>query len=132
MKEITPYVKVRVFYGPQLTYDKEQMKSSIYEKLIENNIDTSKVSLFYNDRSYGAIQDPGAIFLRNGKGQLAILDFKIIHPDKRAEEIDRNVAAKLYLPTIPQKLFLKEAGGKLTAREHYYLLNQLNWTETNQ
>lgn len=30
MKEITPYVKVRLFYGPQLTYDKEQMKSRIY------------------------------------------------------------------------------------------------------
>ena len=65
MKEITPNVKVRLFYGPQLSYNKEQIKKRIYQKLLENNIDTSRVELFYNDKDYGAIQDPGPIFLRN-------------------------------------------------------------------
>jgi len=100
MKEITPNVKIRLFYGPQLSCNKEQMENRIYQKLLGNNIDTSRVILFYNDKSYGAIQDPGPVFLRNGKGELAVADFKFIHPDKSSEAIDRNVAAKLNLPTI--------------------------------
>jgi hypothetical protein len=56
IKEITPYCKVRLFYGPQLTYTKKQMKSRIYDKLVENKIDTSRVS--GNEIKYGAIQDP--------------------------------------------------------------------------
>ncbi|MGI8601142.1 MAG: agmatine deiminase family protein [Chitinophagaceae bacterium] len=104
IKEITPAVKVRLFYGPQLSFNKEQMESRIYQKLLENNIDTSRVTLFYDDIGYGAIQDPGPIFLRNGKGELAIADFKFIHPDTRSEAIDRNVAAKLNVPTISSNM----------------------------
>lgn len=104
MKEITPAVKVRLFYGPQLSFNKEQMGSRIYQKLLENNIDTSRVTLFYDGKGYGAIQDPGPIFLRNGKGELAIADFKFIHPDKRSEAIDRNVAAQLNVPTISSNM----------------------------
>jgi agmatine deiminase len=104
MKEITPAVKVRLFYGPQLSFNKEQMESRIYQKLLENNIDTSRVTLFYNDKGFGAIQDPGPIFLRNGIGELAIADFKFIHPDKRSEAIDRNVASKLNVPTISSNM----------------------------
>lgn len=100
MKEITPYVKVRLFYSEQLTYTKEQIEIRIYEKLIEHEIDTSRVTLFYNEKGYGAIQDPGPIFLRNDKGELAVADFNFIHPDKRAEAIDRNVAVHFHLPTI--------------------------------
>lgn len=104
MKEITPSVKVRLFYGLQLSYNKEQMEKRIYQKLLENSIDTSRVELFYNDKDYGAIQDPGPIFLRNENGEFAIADFKFIHPDKRSEAIDRNVAAKLNLPTISSNM----------------------------
>jgi agmatine deiminase len=121
MKEITPYAKVRLFYGPQLTYDKEQMKSRIYEKLIENKIDTSRVSLFYNEKSYGAIQDPGPVFLRNSKGQLALTDFKFIHPDKRSEAIDRNIAAVLNLPVIASDM-VSEGGAWQTNSKGTILL----------
>jgi len=109
MKEITPEVKVRLFYGPQLSYNKEQMENRIYQKLVENNIDTSRVILFYNEKDYGAIQDPGPIFLRNEKGEYAVADFKFIHPDKRSEAIDRNVAAKLNLPIISSNM-ISEGG----------------------
>ena len=109
MKEITPEVKVRLFYGPQLSYNKEQMENRIYQKLLENNIDTSRVTLFYNEKDYGAIQDPGPIFLRNEKGEYSVADFKFIHPDKRSEAIDRNVAAKLNLPTISSNM-ISEGG----------------------
>ncbi len=109
MKEITPYVKVRLFYGPQPAYDKEQLKSRIYEKLIENKIDTSRISLFYNEQYYGAIQDPGPVFLKNGNNDFAIADFKFIHPDKRTESIDRNIAAQLSLPVISSSM-ISEGG----------------------
>ena len=109
MKEITPYVKVRLFYGPQMGYDSAQLKSRIYESLIANNIDTSRVSLFYNDMYYGAIQDPGPVFLRNAEGRFAIADFKFLHPDKRSESIDRNVAAHFNLPVISSTM-ISEGG----------------------
>ncbi len=104
MKEITPYVKVRLFYGPQPGYNKEQMERRIYEKLIAHKIDTARITLFYNESAYGAIQDPGPVFLRNAKGEFALADFNFIHPDKEAEAIDRNVAAKLQLPSIASKM----------------------------
>ena len=109
MKEITPYCKVRLFYGPQLSYSKEQIEKRIVEKLIEHQIDTSRVQLFYNEQFYGAIQDPGPIFLRNGKGELTLTDFKFDHPDKRTESIDRNVAMKLNLPFISSNM-ISEGG----------------------
>lgn len=121
MKEITPYVKVRLFYGPQLNLDKEQMQKRIYDKLIENNIDTSRVTLFYNDQNYGAIQDPGPIFVKNAEGKFAIADFKFQHPDKRTESIDRNVAAHLNLPTISSNM-ITEGGAWQTNGEGTILL----------
>jgi len=109
MKEITPYVKVRLLYSEQLNYTKEQLAKRIYEKMIEHKIDTSRVNLFYNEIQYGAIQDPGPVFLRNEKGDFAIADFSFIHFDKRAEAIDRNVAAHFHLPTISSTM-ISEGG----------------------
>lgn len=109
MKEITPYCKVRLFYGLQLEYSKEQLEKRIIEKLIEHHIDTLKVQLFYNEQYYGAIQDPGPIFLRNENGDLALTDFMFEHPDKRTESIDRNIALKLNLPIISSDM-ISEGG----------------------
>lgn len=109
MKEITPYVKVRLFYGPQMGYDSAQLKSRIYESLIANNIDTTRVSLFYNDMYYGAIQDPGPVFLRNTEGRFAIADFNFLHPDNRTASIDKNVAAHFNLPVISSTM-ISEGG----------------------
>ena len=123
MKEITPCTKVRLFYGPQLSYDKEQMKSRIYQKLIEHNIDTSRVTLFYHDQYYGAIQDLGPIFLKNEKNEFALADFKFIHPDKRTESIDRNIAVQLGLPVISSDM-ISEGGAWQTNGEGTMLLVQ--------
>ena len=116
IKEITPYVKVRLFYGPQAGYDKEQMERRIFEKLMEHKIDTSRIILFYNDKPYAAIQDPGPVFLRNEKGEFAVADFNFIHPDKQTEAIDRNVAAKMQLPSIASKM-VSEGGAWQTNGE---------------
>ena len=109
IKEIHPFVKVKIFYGPQLEYDAEQMQRRIYSELLKNNIDTSRIQLFYNELPFGAIQDPGPVFLKNSKNQLAIADFRYSHPDKRSEEIDKNVALKMNLPVISSSL-ISEGG----------------------
>ncbi|HOZ68199.1 MAG TPA: agmatine deiminase family protein [Chitinophagaceae bacterium] len=109
MKEITPYVKVRLFYGPQMGYDSAQLKSRIYESLIANNIDTSRITLFYNEVYCGAIQDSGPVFLRNTEGRFAIADFNFLHPDNRTASIDKNVAAHFNLPVISSTM-ISEGG----------------------
>lgn len=109
IKEITPYCKVRLFYGLQLDYTKEQLENRIYKTLIEHNIDTSRVKLFFNEQYYGAIQDPGPIFLKSENGNFALADFKFNHPDERTERIDQNVATKLKLPIISSNM-ISEGG----------------------
>lgn len=109
MKEITPFCKVRLFYGPQNNYSKKQLEQRIYHKLLESKIDTSRVELFFNEQKYGAIQDPGPIFLRNGKGEFALADFKFNHPDKRTELIDKIIAKRLNLPIISSDM-ISEGG----------------------
>lgn len=109
IKEITPYCKVRLFYGLQIDYTKEQLENRIYKKLIEHNIDTSRVKLFFNEQYYGAIQDPGPIFLKSANGNFALADFKFNHPDERTERIDQNVATKLKLPIISSNM-ISEGG----------------------
>jgi len=121
VKEIYPHVKVKIFYGPQLNYNKEQMQERIYEVLIKNNIDTARIELFFNEKPYGAIQDPGPVFLRNEKGELAVADFRYNHPDKRSEEIDRNAAKQMKLSVISSPL-LSEGGAWQTNGEGTMLL----------
>lgn len=100
IKEITPYCKVRLFYGPQNNLSKNELEERIYKKLIESKVDTSRVRLFYNDQYFGAIQDPGPVFLRSRTGEFALADFKFNHPDKRTELIDKNIASHFSLPII--------------------------------
>ena len=109
MKEITPFVKVRLFFGPQLDLSKEQLESRIFGKMIENEIDTSRVTLYFNEIRYGAIQDPGPVFLKDSNGNRAVADFKFLHFDERAEAIDRNVAKVFGLPTISSEM-ISEGG----------------------
>ena len=105
VKEIHSYTKVKIFYGPQLEYTREQMLTRIYSALLKKNIDASKIELFYNEQAYGAIQDPGPVFLRNKKGELAIADFRYTHPDKRTESIDKNIATAMNLPLVSSAMF---------------------------
>lgn len=109
VKELHPHVKVKLFYGPQLSYGKDQMKKRIYDVLTGNNIDTSRIELFYNEKAFGAIQDPGPVFLKNSSGKLAVADFRYLHPDKRSEQIDQNIAAQMHLPVISSSM-ISEGG----------------------
>ena len=109
IREIHPFVKVKIIYGTQLQYNKEQMQKRIMDFLVNAKMDTSKIELFYNEKAFGAIQDPGPVFLINDKKQMAIADFRYNHPDKRSEHIDRNVAKAMNLPLISSAM-ISEGG----------------------
>ena len=104
-KEIHPYVKVKIVYGPQLNYTKTQLYTRIFEVLLKADVDTSKIELFYNDHAIGAIQDPGPVFVRNTKGELAVVDFQYQQGHPLSGELDKNVAKKMNLPVIRSELF---------------------------
>ncbi len=105
IKEIHTFVKVKIFYSEQLDYDKLQMKQRIVDVLLINKIDTSKIEWFYNEKKFGAIQDPGPIFIRKEDGLLAVADFRYAHPDERSEKIDVNAADQLNLPIISSPMY---------------------------
>lgn len=105
VKEIHPYVKVKIVYSPQLNLTKEQLHTRILDMLLKKGIDTSRIELFYNDIPIGAIQDPGPVFVRNAKGELAVVDFQYQQGHPLAGELDKNVAKKMNLPVIHSELF---------------------------
>jgi len=121
VKIIHPHIKIKLFYGPYLNFNREQMARRIYENLISNGIDTTKIELFYNEKPFGAIQDPGPVFLRNENGDLALTDFRYHHPDSRSEEIDRNVARQMNLPIISSPMY-SDGGGWQTDGQGTLLL----------
>jgi agmatine deiminase len=105
VKEIHPYVKVRIVYGPQLNYTKAQLYTRIFDVLIKAGVDTSRIKLFYNEIAIGAIQDPGPVFVRNDKGELAVVDFQYRQGHPLAGELDKNVAKEMNLRVIRSELF---------------------------
>jgi agmatine deiminase len=109
MKAITPHVKIRLLYGPQLAFNHAQMRERIIRRLLENNIDTARVEFMPGDKAYASIQDPGPVFLKNKRGEFAIADFRFSHPDTTTESIDRNIAKALHLPTVPSPM-ISEGG----------------------
>lgn len=121
VKEIHPYVKVKIVYSPQLNYTKTQLYSRIYDVLIKAAVDTSRVKLVYNEIPIGAIQDPGPVFVRNKAGEMAIVDFRYQQGHKLAGELDKNVAKEMDLPVIGSELF-SEGGAWQTNGEGTMLL----------
>lgn len=119
MKEITPYVKVRLmFSNEQPPYvskrrlPRAEAEQVVRAKLKAKGIDLSRVELFFHPQPYGAIQDPGPFFLRTEKGGLAVADYRFdVHPDPRTEAMDRVIAASLGLPTVSSKL-ISEGGAR--------------------
>ena len=121
IKEIYPYVKVKIVCGPRLNYTKPQLYTRIFDVLLKAGVDTSKIELFYNDHSVGAIQDPGPVFVRNTQGELAVVDFQYQQGHPLSAELDKNVAKKMNLPIIHSELF-SEGGAWQTNGEGTMLL----------
>ncbi|MBK8292133.1 MAG: hypothetical protein IPK96_15575 [Flammeovirgaceae bacterium] len=105
IKQIHPYSKIKIVYSPHLNYNKEQLQSRIYDVLLNSSVDTSRVELFYNESPIGAIQDPGPVFVRNGKGEMAVVDFQYQQGHPLTANLDKNVGQQMNLPIIPSTLF---------------------------
>jgi agmatine deiminase len=121
MRAITPHVKVRLmfsnltaedpsYFGPYRLAQPEA-EARLRATLESEGIDMSRVELFYYSQPFGAIQDPGPFFLRARDGRLAIADYRFDHPDRRTEEMDRNIASALGLPTVKSDL-ISEGGAR--------------------
>ncbi len=121
IKEIHPYVKVKIVYSAQLNYTKTQLSTRIFEVLLKAGVDTSRIKLFYNEHPIGAIQDPGPVFVRNDKGELAVVDFQYQQGHPLSGELDKNAAKKMKLPIIFSELF-SEGGAWQTNGEGTMLL----------
>jgi agmatine deiminase len=121
IKEIHPYVNVKIVYSNQLNYTKTQLYTRIFDVLLKAEVDTSRIELFYNDIAIGAIQDPGPVFVRNDKGELAVVDFQYQQGHPLAGELDKNVAKKMKLPIIRSEIF-SEGGSWQTNGEGTMLL----------
>lgn len=123
MKHILPYVRVRLLHSGQLPIERggaepaqlaqAEAEARLLSLLAASGIDLDRVELIYNPLAYGAIQDPGPYFVRTGRGGLALADYRLNHPDPRAEAMDRAIAARLQLPTIPSPL-ISEGGARLS------------------
>lgn len=121
MRAITPHVKVRLMYSNLTAEDpsyfgpyrltQPEAEARLRARLKSEKVDMSRVELFYYEQPFGAIQDPGPYFLRAGDGRLAIADYGFDHPDRRTEEIDRNIAKTLGLPTVKSDL-ISEGGAR--------------------
>ncbi len=121
IKEIHPYTKVKIVYSPHLHYDSAHLQSRIYDVLLKSSIDTSRVELFYNEIPIGAIQDPGPVFLRNGKGEMAVVDFQYQQGFPLSGNLDKNVGKQMNLRIIPSTL-VSEGGAWQTNGEGTMLL----------
>jgi agmatine deiminase len=111
MRAITPHVRVRLMYSAFTSEDASMFREPfihspaaaediLRKRLQSEGVDLSRVELFYYPLPVGAIQDPGPYFLRSVDDRLALADYGFDHPDPRMEAIDREIAAKLALPTV--------------------------------
>jgi agmatine deiminase len=122
MRAITPHVRVRLMYSAFTSDDASMFREPfirspaaaediLRKRLQSEGVDLSRVDLFYYPLPVGAIQDPGPYFLRSADGRLALADYGFDHPDPRMEAIDREIAAKLALPTVSSPI-ASEGGGQ--------------------
>ncbi len=121
VKEIHKTTPVTILYGPEPGFTREQMQQKILAEFRTRGIDTSRIRLFFNEKSFGAIQDPGPIFLKDQDGDLAVADFRYVHPDPRSEHIDRNVAKQMNLPLVSSEM-ISEGGAWQTNGQGTMLL----------
>lgn len=121
IRAITPQVRVRLLFSSLTTEDPSYFgphrlspaaaEERLRGRLVREGIDLSRVELIYHPQPVGAIQDPGPFFLRSAGGALAIADYAFDHPSPGIEALDRDIAARLGLPTVRSKV-VSEGGGR--------------------
>lgn len=133
IRSITPHVRVRLLYSgqqpihtggaepPLLT--KAAAEERLRALLAASAVDLDRVELIFHELAYGAIQDPGPYFLRTAQG-LAVADYRLNHPDPRAEAMDRTLAAAIGLPSIQSRL-VSEGGARQSNGRGILLLSRV-------
>lgn len=121
IRAITPEVRVRLLFSSLTTEDPSyfgphrlspaEAEERLRGRLVREGIDLSRVELIYHPQPVGAIQDPGPFFLRSSSGALAIADYGIDLPFPEIEALDRDIAARLGLPTVRSNV-VSEGGGR--------------------
>lgn len=122
MRAITPHVRVRLMYSAFTSEDASmgsepfrrspaEAEGILRKRLQTEGVDLSRVDLFYYPLPVGAIQDPGPYFLRSIDGRLALADYGFEHPNPRIEALDREIAARLGLPTV-RSTIVSEGGAR--------------------
>ncbi len=121
MRALTPHVRIRLMYSAYTERDTSyrgpyalspaEAERRLRDRLEREGVDLSRVDLFYHPQPFGAIQDPGPFFLRSDDGRLALADYGFDHPDLRTEAMDREIAARLGLPTVRSPI-VSEGGGR--------------------
>ena len=121
MRALTPHVRIRLMYSAYTERDTSyrgpyalspaEAEQRLRGRLAREGVDLARVDLFYHPQPYGAIQDPGPFFLRAPDGRLALADYAFDHPDPRTEGMDRELAARLGIPTVRSPI-VSEGGGR--------------------
>ena len=114
IKALTPTVRVNLFI------DNDSLRGFLHNKFEEWNINKDQIEMFVYPNPYSNVRDPGPVFLKNQKGNLAIADMKWNFygngsskgaPAKRIDTIDHYVARKLNLPVFSSTL-ISEGGAR--------------------
>lgn len=121
LRAISPHVRVRLLFSSLASDDSSmfpphrrspaEAEARLRERLEREGIDLSRVELIYHRMPVGAIQDPGPYFLRTASGGLAVADYRYDHPAPAIEALDRDLAERLELPTVPASI-VSEGGGR--------------------
>lgn len=112
---LAPHVKVRILYNawtswleqlelPDPPRSAESMRTRIAAELSAAGIPLSQIDFQLAPRLFGALQDPGPVFLRGPDGQLAIADFASVLPDPMASRLDRVLTDGMGIPAISSEM----------------------------
>lgn len=121
LRVITPHARVRLLFSALAVDDSSffpphrrspaEAEERLRTRLRQEGIDLSRVELIFHPQPIGAIQDPGPYFLRASGSGLAIADYRYDHPEPAVEALDRDLAMRLGLPTVPSPI-VSEGGGR--------------------
>ncbi|MGV3515711.1 agmatine deiminase family protein [Luteitalea sp.] len=121
LRVLVPHVRVRLVFSALAEDDSSffpphrrspaAAEERLRTRLRREGIDMSRVELIFHRQPVGAIQDPGPYFLRASRGGLAVADYRYDHPEPAIEALDRDLAGRLGLPTVPSPL-VSEGGGR--------------------
>jgi len=122
IKEITGDVRVRILYNQWTSWQEQAsvpepprghsaMRAHIGDRLQTAGIDLSRIDFAEAPYLFGAIQDPGPVFLRADGGKRAIADFSSSHPVAMISHLDRLLTKDLGVSVLSSEM-LSDGGNR--------------------